>query len=576
MGGIYIRWHPKFDTRSDSYIAESLEFEKAFNLPLSVNIDFQNICINIYKKMNGTGGNIFSNNNGDICFCTGTFIYNNSIGITALKCALRDYQNNKFDRCKSIGHYCIGFWVNSELHLMVDPLGVYKIYYTKDLTFFSSSFLLASMATPDKTIDIQGVYEYLFIGATFGESTVVEQVKTLIPSQKIVLKDDRVEFEKTQKLPKCQWHGSFEEHFDANLRALRSYFHVLAEVCETKISCALSGGYDTRLLLALMTESKIPLELYVYGKPADPDVRIAKFIADAEGRKIDHIDKSTVLECSPSEFEQIVHKNFQTLDGLPTDGIIDNGADLYTRERRTRGKQILINGGAGEIYRNYTFLMDRPYLVRDLIWAFYMRFDPKACSNIFNETRYVDGLCNKVKSELDLPNDELERSDIEYAYPVFWCRCWMSRTTNLDNRFGYSLLPFLDFNVMKRGVCVPLRFKHFGKFEAAMLRAIDPKLAAYESIYHQSFAQNPSIFHMLRDVSTYLRPPWLRRYTYRIKAQVRLRRPQMTSGVFDRNYLERVIDPSFPETSIFIDPKKNFNVEQYNRICTLEYFLERL
>lgn len=575
MGGFCVMRRPKYGKMPSFDLASTSYFEKESGLKLSKRINNKNIVIKTYRKLNGAGGDFYENNRGEACFCSGTFIYNNRMGAAALQDALRDYRGGRFDSRRSIGHYCIGFYFNSELHIIIDPMGIYKVYFTKDLHFFSSSFLFASKMLEDKCIDAQSVYEYLFIGATFGDSTVIHEIKTLNPNKKIVIKDDGVEFKDLPEMPRVQSGGSFADQLDANLTVLRSYFASVAHICETKISCALSGGYDTRLLLALIVERHIPLELYVYGKPDEKDVNVAKTIANSEGIKIDHLDKEALFQPSISAFEKLVCDNFQKLDGLPTDGIIDNGADVYTRERRTREGQILLNGGAGEIYRNYTYLRDRPYSVRDLVWAFYMRFDPKSCSEVFKETKYVESLCNKIASELKASSNILRRSDIECAYPVFWCRAWMSRTTHLDNRFGHTLLPFLDFNVMKQALSVPLRFKHLGMFEASMIREINPRLAAYESAYHQNFSGRPSAFHIARDVLTYLRPPWVRRYSQRIQERCGLRRPVPKIGVFSQKYLEHVIDPEFPRVSGFVDPNKFPEHGQFNRACTLEYFLQR-
>ena len=47
-----------------------------------------------------------------------------------------------------------------------------------------------------------------------------------------------------------------------------------------------------------------------------------------------------------------------------------------------------VNGSAGEIYRNFFYLRDRRFRVRELVWAFFARYDPKACTRAFDSEEY--------------------------------------------------------------------------------------------------------------------------------------------------------------------------------------------
>src|SRR3546814_8230025 len=89
-----------------------------------------------------------------------------------------------------------------------------------------------------------------------------------------------------------------------------------SDVCSSDlIDSALSGGYDSRLLLALARDAKLAPRLHVYGRPGDSDVVCAQAIARAEGLALHHVDKSTVPQPEPARYPDIVHANYLAFDG---------------------------------------------------------------------------------------------------------------------------------------------------------------------------------------------------------------------------------------------------------------------
>ena len=89
--------------------------------------------------------------------------------------------------------------------------------------------------------------------------------------------------------------------------------------------------------------------------------------------------------------------------------------------------------------------------------------------------------------------------------------------------------------------------------------------------YGHNFSSRPSLGHVLKESATLVRPPFLRKYTYRLTAGQRLAVPYFLT----KDYLSETIDPSFPVLSRFLHVDKINDVDQYNRLCTLAYFFER-
>ena len=118
---------------------------------------------------------------------------------------------------------------------------------------------------------------------------------------------------------------------------------------------------------------------------------------------------------------------------------------------------------------------------------------------------------------------------------------------------------------------VPLRIKNFGRFEARLIRAINPRLAAYQTVYGHGLATEPPLKRILKDLKTYARPPIVRRFTYRLKHCRPVARPYWLSD----DYVGRVLDLEFPYARRLFDVARVCDNEQYNRICTLELLFER-
>ena len=144
-----------------------------------------------------------------------------------------------------------------------------------------------------------------------------------------------------------------------------------------RVGCALSGGYDSRLMLACLRRHGVRPRVYVYGS-ARRDGRVPRQ-RDRPTRRAFHSLSSTRATdpiIPPGEFADTAHRNFLAADGYGYGGIFQNDAEIAESARRVRGNAIAFNGGGGEIFRNFFYLPDREYTIRELLWSFYSQFDP--------------------------------------------------------------------------------------------------------------------------------------------------------------------------------------------------------
>jgi asparagine synthase (glutamine-hydrolysing) len=520
------------------------------------------------RKIQDLQDNLLIIDPGNVAFATGTFIYRGAIGPAALGRYREDASRGCVEWEEASGCYFVAIAAQGRLSAHLDPLGSYKVFSASDGSFHSSSLLAAARLAKSRTLDPQGVYQYVFEGATFGSRTIFNEVQ-LFPSG--VVRDLDASTARpieTGIAPRFDRKTSRQQHVERTVATLRRSFRTLVQVFGDRVDTALSGGYDSRLILALLRDQGCRPRVHVYGRPGDADVRIAQTIADREGFPLEIVDKSAAPRVSADDFPALVERNFHAFDGTPSDGILDNSQDLSTRLSRCVGGEVMLNGGGGEIFRNFFYLRDRPFTARELLWSFYAQFDPAVGAEEFSEATYHATLAENLRQTLGGGTDPIERPLVEFLYPAFRCRFWTGRNTAINNRLGYALTPFLEPAIVRSALLTPLELKQHGAFEAALIAAASPSLAGYLSDYGHDFRGPVPWSRRMKDWTTLLRPPLLRRYSYRVKRRLGSRPLPYYLG---QTYRDALALDEFPQMSRFFRMDRVQDPAQLNRICTLEF-----
>ena len=501
------------------------------------------------------------------CLATGTMIYRRETGTAALRRFFADFAWPRIPWDELSGQFCLLVGTPGSVCLITDRLGLYKVYRNADASVVSSSFLAVAAAVPRRTVDPQPAYEYVFQGATFGTGTVFREVALLDADAVLRLDAGGVTEHPLPRLPHGWRAGGVDALLDVNLAALRQYVATVAAVAGSGVSCALTGGYDSRLLLALLREQGVRPHLYVYGADGDADVRIARRIAAGEGLSLTHTDRRAGPRLDRDAFAAAVETNHQVFDGYPVDGILDDGSDLASRRARCRHGRLALNGNGGELYRRPD-LADRPYRVRDVVWRFYCGFDPLDCTAAFDEERYYAAIAAALRRALGTDAERLDRPLVSLAIPAFYYRFWVGRNCSVNNRIGRALQPFCDLPVVLESVRIPVAARAYGAFEAALIRAVDARLAAYDSAYGHDFLHPPPPALMAREWRSMVRPPVLSRYGFAPTGDAR-------PWWLEASAIAAVVDPDLPYLRRLFHLDRRFSARRFNRICTLEYLFER-
>ncbi len=499
----------------------------------------------------------------------GTLFYRDRFDRGALERLHQDLASQDLDEDELWGSFAALLVDRQSLTAFTDRTGTFHAYQDETGGLLSSSFLALVEALPRRSIDTTGLYDYIFQEAPHGGGTIFREVR-LLPSDAILVSDKQSEryAERPIAQPESLASESLEDGAERCLAVLRRRFSSLGTHFRDRLDTALSGGYDSRLILALLREQGVIPALHVYGGEGSEDVQVARQVAKGEGFDLKVEDKSRHALPSSDAYAELVKRNFWAFDGYPNDGLFDNGSDLKTRLDRRHGDRLALNGGGGEIFRNFFYLPDGHYSAQAIAWSFFSQYDPQVGSALFSDSGYQASLADRLATCVDgTANGQLRREQVEYLYPYFRCRYWMGRNNSVNNRLGFAATPFIEHAVVSSALRIPLRHKNMGLLQGRMIAKVDPGLAAYNSAYGHSFDQPPPLSYRLKYLSTYLRPTWLRRRTYRLRRQPAL--PPQLQPAYRRAVIGKVeLIDRFLQLDRLKDPG------QLNRALSAEYLFQ--
>ncbi|PCI18001.1 MAG: hypothetical protein COB62_07260 [Piscirickettsiaceae bacterium] len=537
-----------------------------------VNLSSREQALFYCRKVNVSEDSYYHKDDGNFCIITGTLIYKKEMGNGAAKRIFDDFSNNYIDVNQLYGNFALVISLKSEIHVYTDTQGVYNVWHNEALTVVSSSFLALAESIKAPTINADAVYEYIFQETTFGGDTVLNEVRRLKVKHGIQIGKESSLIAPLTIASEKYSANSVGEQLERSAQALANQFEAIVACFSDNIDSALSGGYDSRLLLALCCEQGVTPHLHVYGSDNDADVQVAKQVCSGIGIKLSHEDKSGYPKVSPEEFELIVEQNYYAFQAVCPDGILDNGSDLLTRHQRTKGGRLLLNGGGGEVFRNFFYLPDKSYRTMGILWSFYSRFDPSVCTERFNEKRYYQVLESKINEILGVDGGTLSRQQVEYLYAGFRCTYWMGLNNSINNQFGYFLTPFVEELISMTALPVSIKNKNYGQYQANLIKKVSPELAQYTSDYGHNFADAVPFKRKLKDLTTLVRPTLLRKYTYRMRKHSRQNWPYYLAD----NYIAKVLPDGWQTMPAFFVIDKMADQGQFKRAVTLEYLFQKL
>lgn len=522
------------------------------------------------------GGAALVSRGRDVLAVAGTMMVGGHVGDAALAAALA--------AGPALAHGRIGGQFVALMHregrstLFGDALAAFQLFCDADRRIFSTSLLAAAACLPSVRLNAQAVYEYAFNIVPVGNDTILSDLTLLPPDTMVELDSQGAVFRAVPRARTAELDPaiSLAERVARSRDRLMSVVEAHVAAFGDAIHCPLSGGFDSRLVLAALRAAGARPRVYVYGDPDSSDVRIARAIGAAEGFAVAHLDKAA-FDCGDrDQLAETVAANFQAADALPTFGNIFGCGNEAARNARHTGGALAVSGGAGEIYRDFFRLPDAPAPAEAVVRAFFSRFDARDTTALFDAHSFRRHIRDAVLDALDVPGETgpLPRALIEQAYPRVRCRALFGRELSLEARLSPYLMPFLDPDVIADAMTLPLPLKQAGRFQSMLIAAIDPALARHPSSYGHAFDGPPSAAHRRSEWVSRHRPLWLRERSYAI--QRRMGTMDDDHGTLDRTALAAVMDMSLPLMRRYFHVDRITDRGLWRRIAALEYFAQYL
>jgi asparagine synthase (glutamine-hydrolysing) len=237
--------------------------------------------------------------------------------------------------------------------LFNDRYGMHRVYYheSKDAFYFAAEAkAILAVRSELRTASPQGLGEFISCGCVLENRTLFEGIKVLPPASKWVFQGgsiqqkgvyfDQQEWEQQTALDPESYYRELREVFSRNLPR---YFDG-----PEPIGLSLTGGLDTRMILAWHKAAPGTLPSYSFGGPYRDcqDVVMARRIAAQCGQSYEVIPVGKeFLSLFPRYAERTVHL---------TDGCmgVSHAADLYVNERAAQIAPVRMTGNyGGEVLR---------------------------------------------------------------------------------------------------------------------------------------------------------------------------------------------------------------------------------
>ena len=243
---------------------------------------------------------------------------------------------------------------NRTATLFNDRYGMHRIYYhsAKDAFYFAAEAKAILAVCPElRRIEPRSLGEFVSCGCVLEDRTLFKEIYVLPCAARWVLRDGAVEQKGTYFQPQ-EWEEQetlepekyYQELRDVFTRNLPRYFQ-----SEERIGMSLTGGLDTRMIMAWQKPLPGSLPCYTFGGMFRDcrDVIVARKVARACGQ--DH----EVLQVGKDFLSRFHHYAERTV--YLTDGCADvrRASDLYLNERAREIAPIRMTGNYGsEVLRH--------------------------------------------------------------------------------------------------------------------------------------------------------------------------------------------------------------------------------
>jgi|GEM_PF-3204854 len=574
MGGFLLIRKPLKEDEAVNLYASSLDVFRQKGLSPAHTQQGSGYILFLFNKKNLSGDNHIVAGDKLFIVLTGTGIYKEQAGKAALEEIARDHRSGTLSALHFRGNYCLLIGDGDTLTLCTDRSGLYHVFADASTEVISSSFLAVLSTQKSRTLAVQEFYEYVFNGAFYGNKTFFSEIHLLDSNHIHQLHPVVQQLPGSPPPPVTEFRGtSFEKQVEQVAGQLSAHFTAMKSVFGDHVNSPLTGGFDSRLLLALCLHAGIRPKLFlvsVKDRSHDPD--IARDIAVAKGLELDNLKNFPTLDGDSGH--GLLKQNFYLYDGHGTGGVFRyySGMDVMNH---IRPEPLLLDGGGGEIYRNIKLVPDRRFNMKTYLKEYYDRCDLSCCTPAFHYDEYLDRLAQKALAAVGAEGMNVSRRETEMVFPLFHLKYWMGIINSMANQFSCYFTPYAEEDITWQSFEIPVRYKTLGRFEAALIRQLDPGLAKFRSNYGFNFYEGPSKGTQIREQIRMMFTPSMKKQFKFLLRKKKASDPWARMPLYlKEEHLQDLLDLNHLTVTHHIDIRKVKDPLCLSRIWTVELLLQ--
>lgn len=261
----------------------------------------------------------------------------------------------EFDEC--YGSFRIIIEQGSDKYYIADNSGMMRFYINMDKNMICESLLEAEPKSTMRKPNYNAIAQLLYFGCTYNYETIIKSVILSNPNYYYV-KNNETLMEKRKNLKAlCDYNK------DITIERLvkQARLHYLG-----KIGCTITGGIDSRTILANLVSEGIRPTLAISGKDEQVDVRIAKKIATT-------LDLNCLVVSDEADENNWIEKAYSAADGC--EGICGiYRLNKYARKLKAIDIELQFGGLNGEMYKNSFINQDFPFYFGKANWRKYYKY----------------------------------------------------------------------------------------------------------------------------------------------------------------------------------------------------------
>lgn len=311
----------------------------------------------------------------------GLFMYrDNSSLFDSVSNFVTDFVNEKHDFNECFGAYRFRMTQKEtgDVILFSDNSGMIRFYFNRrDNRFFCS--LAEAMPQEERKPNLSAIAQMLCFGCVYDQETIVKSVFLSDPNCFYVLKGQHVEIN-TKGLKPLSEYSTQKMSLEALIQKAVSH-------CDGRIGCTITGGTDSRAVLANLIHSGVKPDLAITGHDSEPDVEIAKEIS-----KVMNLNLSIISD-DLEESDWLSH-SINAADGR--EGICAvYRLNKLARYLYDKGIHLQFGGVNGEMYKNSFINQDFPIYFGRPNWEKFYKF--KVGTFDFDKSMFAETIQTEMK-----------------------------------------------------------------------------------------------------------------------------------------------------------------------------------